>query len=1012
VGEALSVLRVGAAGADPSDVELFAHALEGDTVKTGSAVLASGETSDVTLETSGPRLIRDGEGIQQLPKGGVPLSLDWVIGKAQRPLRPRLGGGEIRRDARDPKGTYTVRGRDAKGKVVATLSLDLPAGRGVVLGGKKRVTRVAPGTKSVAGRVRVGGATTEGQQTFQIRAAEGELLQTNPGKALDWAARVPSGRYVIDAKGALPAPLGVTQLEPHVVLSQGLFGPSVLTLAPGEGGVLRLDLWPTVVSEEILEVRWSVGDAKAVARPRPGLPGQILLLPVFASETAKPGKRSVSATVVTARGNFEVKGRFSVKAGSARVEVTLMDVDGKPAATRALALGGKRVLRAVGVRNGNWILVGPAGVRALSPRFDGQVPFELDAGESEGTYTVWLSGQRGDAPVHGVLALRAFPSHVLEVPAPTQAVVGSTITLKIPVPGDFEPPLRARVGRGAWAKGAAVRVRVQAENVLEVALSDSLGRLAQGSVSFAGRRSKQAVPAKGPRFGIVANVHERKILAADYALISSYLQNGTLPKNLAVLERGPLTAAGVRDRVLKTFPFDGPVAGNQVVYRSKRFWKTLQRSALERFEELEVPVDSVFEIQNSPSPNGEFTLRDRVAQHLAKVGAWSYELTHVRVRADGLEPHSTQAEDPKIKARLNNASISKPNGGTVGRIVVPGPLADLELVSILPKQLDLAKGNRLLFSLAAKRKKLVKNPYPNDWQLLARKARICPELEVEMTAGGKTFKAAGRSLAKSAAGVDIGIVFEHLGTKRHEDLDQKPRKAEAHSVDVQTFGEAPSPVKLDFEPLNPGLLANEPKELVIVVRARQARAVSPSAWPEERDRPKAVRIEGVPFFFEEDDVRVSSLELVITYVRTAPGGPEPPARPGPDLGDLRAGGDPKPAPSVSAALKRGRKALAKSAFEGAEAAARRAVAGAPSDPRPWTLLAEIALARELPLLAMGRARWSLGCSPTPLAWAIVGEAAYAEGDLDTASAACKAGMRLKPEAAVKKRLERLKEEVE
>lgn len=995
------------------------HAAEGRAGQGGTVALplAPGGAGLVPVGPAGPR----GQRVALLPRAG-PAHLLVLAGagdEAGRPLPVAPGGAWASHRPWDVAGPREVRAVDAQGQVVARLAVDLPVAAGVAVTVEGDVAprpTVPPGAKVIA-RLLAGGKPVEGRRAFRLVDAQGQVVVERSGEALRWTADVPAGRYRLLVEGAPPAAVVVAQGAPEVVAAVHPQGAAHVGDHPaGAGLLLRVDAWPHALAEEVRRVRWRIEGpggkvVEAVTRPGVEAPAAALLLPVQLAADAAAGPRRVAARLDTEAGAIEATGSFTVRAGARPVEVELRAPDGEALRALAPGLDGPLLRAAEPLQRPTWTLVAPSGrVRALAPRFDGAAAVTIDPDEPPGAWQAWLRGERATRePAAGALTFLVHAPAALEVAPPAQAPVGGRATLVVRPPAGFRPPFRIRRDGGPWSDGAALEVVVQAANDVALTLEDQDGRRARGSIAFAGQRSAEAEPTSAARFGLVADVGERRLFAVDHAQLQAYRRNDNLPRDWVVLEPGPLVAAKVRDRMFQTLPYDGSGGRDpQVAYRTKRFWAQLSAPARAGLLKLGVAEGEPFDVLVSPSPGGEETLKELAARHVAEHGGWQFRLVRVRVvTADGALP-DREARDPQAELRLFRVQ-AKGEGRSVARIEVPGPLGELHLAPSFPELLDLGHDGRLAVSALARRVPLVPGRrYPGGWEALLPEAFLCPELAVEVDVEGRQrLEARVRHVGRSVAGADIGISLGRLGP---EPAAPAPRRAERHRLTIEPFGPgAPKPLEVRFEPVLPGQLENIPRALVVTVRARLVPALPAARWP-QGEPGERVTLEGAEVVLAPQPLPFPQVELQATYLRQAPDGPKPWPALLPPLGAVRAGAEAPPPPIDRAkALADADAALASGALDDAAAAARQAVFADPDAPEGWAALADVLLARRRPVEALAAARWAAGLGSSVRAWLVAGEALLADGDLDAAKEAAKKAGDLGPQAEPeRRRLERLR----
>ncbi|MGE0710972.1 MAG: hypothetical protein AB7N76_28160 [Planctomycetota bacterium] len=1019
----------------PAEVEVTAYALDGRTVLRGAAKLVAAlkrRATPLSLAPGEPGLDQRELGpgrvaARSLPLEAPPLEL-WATDPrgAARPLAP---GGLLELGGRDPAGTWELTGRDAGGQVVARRRLTLAARAAVVLAGDAPNWRTAPGG-AVEAAVEEGGAARTDAVRWTLSDGRGGVVAQTTGPRFQAKVAEP-GRYLLEAEPAegeatapiAPASFGVSAREPQVVAARVPWGPAA-AIEAGEGCFLRVDAWPALLAEEVLEARWSVGEGKDARKarvlPHPARPASALRLPVHLRPEAAAGARPVTVELVTARGTLRVSGSLRVERAGRAVEVE------RWRGGEVLALGGAGAQLRVdpSLREVSWTLTGPAGTaRRLSGRPDGSVEVALGPDDDEGPYEVWVAAKdRAGQRVFGRSALRGAAVAPLALAAPRRAVLGQKLRLAVAPPRGFEGPFQVRQAGAEWQQGHTLELEVHASNDLSVELRDADGRLATGKVSFPGA-PPQGV--RGPRYGIACDTKARRIFAAEYSLLESYIQRGALPPTWAILEKGPLTADGARERIFLTVPYDGPGDGAQVAYRSQRFWQKLQATAKARLQELGVAENTPYAVSNTPSPQGEETLLDEVARVLGAEGGWTFRRVGVRVRGDGTEPLREGEEvDARVEVHLVRRSVDQ-RGLDVDRVEVPGLLADLSCALGLPDELALDRSHRLVFSATALRKALVpRRPYPGGWEQLAPRARLCPQLELSLELGRPGEKAqralvsSVRQLGDQVAGADLVLWLEHLGTARSPLAGGAPRASERWRLHLQPQGAAEEVEDLSFAPIPPGLLANVPERLSLTLRVRQRRAIPAAKWPADREQPgEPVELGGERYYLEQVGAAETALEVRVVYERRPAGGP--PVSPPEDvaggkaaLGALRAGGEAVDRVPVEELLEAAEQDLEAQRTDAAVAAARRAIQRDALAAPAWALLADLDLSAQRLPLAEQRAELALGLAEDPRACLVLGRVRFLQGRFDEAARAARRGLAAGAKGRVKERLEALQLEAQ
>ena len=1015
----------------PVELRLGAFARDGRQVIRSEGPLAParpGQPTSLELKPGAPGL-----DLRELSPGAVaarslPLEAPPLELSAKGPggeVRLLDASGRLVLSGRDPAGAWTLLGRDGRGEVVCERTIELGARRAVELG----VGAADPALPLLKPKQALSAAVWEGGQVLGdaetrwiLSDQRGVVVAQRRGARFRWRAEA-AGRYLLRASGAAPLAFGVAERGPALVVSRTPWGEAS-SVAPGEGCFLRVDAWPHLLAEEVLEARWTLSDAQGKALrpvrvlPHPDHPGSALRLPLHLRPEARAGERAVQLTLLTRRGSLELSGALPLAGSSRSLELELWQ------GREPLAIGGEpaRLRVAASLREAAWVLVGPAGsARRLRARPDGSVEVALAAGDTPGGYQLWLSGvDRQGRAVHGRRSLRALRVEPLRLSAPRRPVIGQPLRVTATPPRGFEGPFQIRRVGGEWQPGQSLSVEARASNELRVELRDAGGQLAAGELV------REALPAQrsgGPRFGIAADTRTRRIFAADYALLSSYKQKGELPPSWAVLEQGPLTAAGARERIFLTVPYDGPGDGRQVAYTSVRFWDKLQSSARARFEAVGAEAGVPYQVLNTPSPGGEQTLFDEVARLLGEDG-WTFRRVGVRVRGDGIEPLREAGEvADTVEVRLARRGVDQ-RGRDVDRVEVPGPLAEHSFAFGLPDQLDLDRSHRIVFSVSSLRQPIVpRRPYPAGWQLVAPKAQLAPRLSLalRLTRGEEllgetqvTLTRVGERLQSS----DLHLWLEHVGTTRSPLAGGAPRAAERFRLHLLPHGGDPVVGEVAFQPLSPGKLGNVPERLELVLEGRGLRAVPAKAWPAELPRPKEqLRLGDELYLLETLGSQAAQVELVVVYERRAGGGPPlapPAAIAGGEaaLGALRAGGDPAKLAPVAQLLDAAAKDHAKQRLDAAEVAARQAMVQDALQAGPWGLLSDVALSRRDLILAERRALLALGLGEDARAALVLGRVRFLQGRFDEAAEAARRGLAAQPGEALTRRLEALQLEAQ
>jgi len=991
-----SLARGLALGKAPLSVEAFAY--DGSTVRAGGE-LAPGKTLTLTLRPGEPGISLARLGPSALRAWSVPReapALELFSRGPSKLDRPLDSGERLVLTPRDRAGAWVVEGRTRGGEVKAQASLKLEGQTGIVV---TSGWPAAPGA-TVEAEVRSGGQGLGTPRTWRLLDGAGALVETQEGPRFSWKAGS-GGRYFLSASPGISEahPLPLTPVS--VAASPGTIRVGVqpwgerATLAPGEPAFLRLDTWPTALAEEVLEVRWTLKSGDKVlrevrTRPQPGRPATALRLPIRVREDASAGKRSVSATVVTSRRSFEVQGAFQVLAGG---RVLALETRQEPL-LRLPRPGQKiepvRVRASKAPSEARWHLVSPGGaVRELEARSDRGVDVRLQAGDLEGPYELWFHGLASDkTPVFGWLALRGVAVAELPLSAPRGAAIGEKVQLEARPPRGFVGPYRVRFEGKSWVKGTSLEWEVKGANRVVAELLDAQGHLAQGVLDFEAAAREAS---RGPRVGIVANTLLKRIFVVDEARIALAASSGKLPRGWVVIEQGPLSLSIARKQLWTKFPYDGPGTKSQVAYRSQRFWGQLSQGARQALVAAGAAAETPFDVMITPHEEGQETLPDAVGRLLGTSGGWTYRLRGVSFEAAGVKA---------VEGGALEWSETSSRGGSLERLEVAGPLADLALAPVAPEELSLDASNRLAFSLSGLRKSGEAAPAP--FKAFAAEALVCPSLEVEVSFDpptGKPLRVTIQRPGRDASATAVTLWLEHLSTTRDDSLAGSPRKGERLRLHLLPHGGKAVQAELLEEALHPGTLANEPRKLVIKVQARLRRALPSAKWPAGQERPKAVRIGGVPFLFDpsqlDDSPGEARLSVTLTYERRAPEGAESESGAASALGKVKVGdvaplaGDAK---TLRASLAQ---ALATSKGKGAERAAWTALQLEPGQAESWALVADLALGKEQLSLARVRAQQALALSSKGDAAArahlVLGRVALGTGDFEGAADSLRAG---------------------
>lgn len=984
-----------ALGSAPLSVEAFAY--DGSIVRAGGE-LAGGQPLTLTLVAGAPGISLARLGAGAIRAWSVPREAPGLELSARGPAklaRPLDSAECLVLTPRDASGAWTVIGSNARGEARAEAQIELEAPTGIVV---TSAWPAAPGS-TVTAEVRRAGEGLAEPRTWSLLDGAGVLVETQKGPRFSWKAGAP-GRYFLSATPGPAAghPLPLTPLA--VATSPGTIRVGAQpwgeqdTLAPGEPAFMRVDSWPTVLAEEVLEVRWTLRRGDEVlrelrTRPQPGRPATALRLPIRIREDAAAGKRSVRAEIVTAGRKVAVSGSFQVLAGGRVLALESRDEPLLRLPRPGQAVAPVQVRASKAPAEARWHLVSPGGaVRELRARPDRGVDVSLQPGDPEGPYELWFHGLASDkTPVFGWFALRGVAVAELPLSAPRGAALGERVQLEARPPRGFVGPYQVRLKGKSWSKGTSLEWEVKGANRVAVELLDSKGRLARGVLDF------EAAPretSRGPRVGIVANTLLKRIFLVDEARIGLAISSGKLPRGWVVIEQGPLSIPIARKQLWAKFPYDGPPTKSQVAYRSQRFWKELSQSARQALTEAGVAKETPFDVMITPLAEGHETLPDLVGRLLGTSGGWTYRLRGVSLEAAGVKPSDEGLEWSETSSR----------GGSLERVEVAGPLADLALTQVAPSELELDSSNRLSFSLSGLRKAAQGVPAP--FADFAAEAWVCPSLEVEVSfdpPAGEPLRVSIQRPGREASAATITLWLEHLSTTRDESLAGSPRKGERHRLHLLPHGGKGLQAELLEPALQPGTLANEPRKLVIKVSGRLRRAVPSAKWPAGKERPKSVRIGGVPFLFDpsqlEDAPGEARLAVTYTYERRAPGDPGPGSGPAGAMGKVAVGavkplaGDAK---TLRASLAQ---ALATSKGKGAERAAWTALQLEPESAESWALVADLALGKEQLSLARLRAEQALALAAKGDAAArahlVLGRAALGTGDFEAAAESLRAG---------------------
>jgi hypothetical protein len=992
-----------ALGRAPLAVEAFAYDA---SILRATGRPSPGQTLTLTLAPGAPGIALARLGPGALRAWSVPREapgLELFARGPSRAERPLDAGERLALTPRDVSGTWTVEGRSARGEVQAQASLKLAGPTGVVV---TSGWPAEPGAK-VEAEVRSGGEALSEARTWRLLDGAGVVVETQKGPRFSWKAGAP-GRYLLSASPGLSPghPLPLTPVA--VATSSGVVRVGLrpwgqrATLAPGQPAFVRLDTWPAVLAEEVLEVRWTLRRGEEIlrevrTRSQPGQPATALRLPIRIREDAAPGKRSVSAEIVTSRRTLSVAGSFQVLAGGRSVPLETRDEPLLRLPRPGQRLSPVRVRASEASAQVRWHLVSPGGVvRELSARADRGVDVALQSDDLEGPYELWFHGLASDkTPVFGWLALRGVAVAELPLSAPRGAAIGEQIQLEARPPRGFVGPYQVRFEGKSWQKGTSLKWEVKGANHVVAELLDAQGHLAQGTLDFEAAARETS---RGPRVGIVANTLLKRIFLVDEARIGLAISSGKLPRGWVVIEQGPLSIPIARKELWAKFPYDGPATKSQVAYRSQRFWKKLSQGARKALGAAGVAAETPFDVMITPLAEGHETLPDQVGRLLGTSGGWTYRLSGVSLEAAGIKREEGALEWSETSNR----------GGSLKRIEVAGPLADLVLAQVAPSELSLDASNRLVFSVSGLRKSAEGLPAP--FSAFAPEALVCPSLEVQVSfdpPAGDPLRVSIQRPGRDASAAGVTLWFEHLSTTRDESLAGSPRKGERHRLHLLTHGGKGVQAEVLERALHPGTLANEPRKLVIKLQARLRRALPSAKWPAGQPRPKAVRIGGVPFLFDpsqiDDAPGEARLSVTFTYERRAPGSSGAKSAPAEALGEVAVGevkpleGDPK---TLRASLAQ---ALATSKGKGAERAAWTALQLEPEVPESWALVADLALGKEQLPLARVRAEQALaqGAQGDAAARAhlVLGRVALGIGDFEAAAESLRAGQAAAPKDA-------------
>lgn len=959
-----SLARGVALGAAPLVVE--AHAYDGSIV-TARGTPKRGKTLSLTLKPGAGGISLARLGPSALRAWSVPREAPALElyargpnkGEADKLGRPLNAGEQLVLTPRDPPGRWTIEGRGPSGKALAKASLALQAVTGIVVTSS---WPVIPG-KAIEAEVMSGGKRLKTKREWRLLDGEGALLETQKGDFFSGKSGGP-GRYRL-ATNTLPAIEVAVATEPGTLRVGVRPWGERATLSPGEPAFLRLDTWPVILAEEVLEVRWSLRHGETLlrevrTRPQPGRPATALRLPIRLREGAAPGKRSVSAEIVTARRNLTISGSFQVLGGGTPVALETRQERLLRLPRPGQSVAPVQVRAAIAPAKARWHLVSPGGaVREVPARADRGVDLSLRAGDLEGPYELWFHGLASDqkTPVFGWLALRGVAVAELQIGAPRGAPIGETVQLEARPPRGFVGPYQVRLAGQPWSKGTALRWEVKAANHVVAELLDSEGHLAQGVLDFDGTAPEAS---RGPRVGIVANTLLRRIFVVDEARIRLALSDkGKLPRGWVVIEQGPLSLQIARKQLWAEFPYDGPSTTGQVAYKTQRFWGRLSAAAKQGILAGGVKDQTPFDVMLTPREEGQETLHDQVGRHLGTQGGWQYRLVKASLEGAAVTVEGEALKWGEISTR----------GSDVERVEVRGPIADLALGLAIPRELSLNASHRLSF-LATSFRRTPSGPL-GPFAEFAEAALVSPVLDVEVffdRPGGRKLRVLVQRTGRETATAGATLWLEHLSTTRDDALAGSPRIGERLRVHLIPHGGKGLQSQLEEAPLQPGTLLNTPSRLVITIRARQRRALPSAKWPAGKERPPSINLGGVPFLFDptklEDTPGEAHAELTLVYERRAPlgkGAPRSlePASAGSPLGVVKLG-EPLPLKGQAAKLRAEvAEALAKGKGKGAARAAWTALQLEPQNPEAWALVADLALAKEELTRARRRAEQAL-----------------------------------------------------